>query len=100
METIIKVGQNVDGIFYVDEKARKINRIEVIDAVGLEINFPGSTEGEFSYLKLEKIMKRYTKMRGDDKTLTDAVDKILKYGFFYPLKPGLYIEVERVERVP
>lgn len=92
----MKIGK-FDGVFHLDEKNRKIHKVEVFNADSLETNFPGSTKEDFNYLKLESIMKYYMDLENEETlTLTDVIDKIIDEGFFFGLRPSLRIEVERV----
>jgi len=95
MITLLKIGYAGDGVFHLDEENRKIQKVEVLNADSLQINFPGSTNENFNYLKLEAIMKFYMNLK-DHQTMTDAINQIIDKGFFYPLRPSLHIEAERI----
>ena len=97
--TILKVGKEArTASFYLDEKERKILQIEIFDKMALEINFPGVTEDDFTYAKLESIMKYYMGYDGNASkkvTLTDILKEIEEDGFFFGIKPALHLSVER-----
>lgn len=95
MKTLLKIGRTGDGVFHLDEANRKIQKVEVLNADNLQINFPGSTNKDFNYLKLEKIIKYYLDL-DESHTLSDALDQIIEKGFFYPLRPALQVQVERI----
>jgi len=99
MTTILKVGKEArTASFHLDEKERKILQIEIMDKTALEINFPDATEDSFTYSRLEKIMKYYMGYDGnasENVTLTDMLKEIEEDGFFFGLRPGLHLSVER-----
>lgn len=95
MTTILKITRFGEGAFHLDEENRKIEKIEILNADALETNFPGATKEDFTYDKLELIMKLYTKL-SKHHTMSDVIDKIIEKGFFYPLRPALRIEAERL----
>lgn len=93
---LLEIGNSLDGVFYVNEESKTLEKIEVNDADDLNTNFPGSTEENFSYLKLEKIMKYYMNFENnEEKGLIEIMDEIEKNGFFFGLRPGLRISVKR-----
>lgn len=98
MKTLLKVGKELVGVFHLDLENKKILKVDVLDGDGLRTLFPGSTDDDFTYIKLEKIMKAYTKA-GEDPgvSLEEILEQIKKEGFFYPLRPSLHLFVEEVD---
>lgn len=95
MMVLIIIGGD-DGTFLLDEKAKVIKEINVINADNLVTNFPGSLDKSFNYLKLEAIMNYYmgNKTKQD---LSQIIDRIIEEGFFHPLKPSLTVTAERLQ---
>lgn len=85
------VGNNPNGIFYVDTKSKKILNVEIFDLDSFKTNFPLVLEG-YNYLLLEQIMQHYTKK---DLSLLAILKNIEQHGFFNLVKPGLRIYVEK-----
>jgi len=95
---LLEIGNSYDGVFYINTESKMIEKVEVHNSDNLETNFPGSTEKELNYLKLEKIMQYYM-MKYDltpcGKDLIQIMYEIEEVGFFYGLKPSLKISVKR-----
>lgn len=94
MIKLLVIGKAPDGVFYLDTESKTLKTVEVNNKDSLETNFPGSTNKDFNYTKLETIMKYYMDYEGTKKVLGDIVDEIHDNGFFFGLRPSLNIEVK------
>ena len=86
----IVIGKGAVGEFHVDLKEKKVIRTIVNNENNFSINFPLIEKAGYNYKTLEKIMKYYMM---EDIPLEDIVEKIRENGFFYPVKPSLFIYI-------
>lgn len=97
---VLRVRYGLDGSFYVNTETKKLERVDVANKRNLETNFPGAAEPDYSYKKLETLMKYYMSTR-DGKMSTMSLKEILetiqRKGFFFQTKPSLRLSVQTIE---
>lgn len=90
----LKIGQvKYGGVISLDTIEKKVTKIEIFDEQNFTDDFP---KGKiYTYEEIEKILMLYTKNKFT--SIDKIVEEISENGFFYPLKPGLEIDVNIVE---
>lgn len=86
-----KTGQEI-GFIELDHKKQKIEKIDFINQSMMSVTFPGIDGGNYNYLKLQTIMRDFTK--NYDMSLENISKEIEREGFIFGLNPSLYIKVQ------
>ncbi len=81
------------GIISLNTAERKLIKIDIFDEQNFTDDFPKGKN--YSYDEIEEIMMFYTRKKFT--SMNEIVEEILEYGFCYPLKPGLEIEVKIIK---